>query len=265
MKNPPSQTETTGQSDYDRGVRAGIDEALEIATVQARLMADLALEGLPESTRNREAMEAALTRFCDTLRVTLEGLAAPTPLQSEETDAAINLGVAVLTRIENPAVREIAIRNALTSASQGSARAGLKGTSEPTERMLLAGSMVAWGKYGEKTEAARDVWNVMHRNAPSGGEATNARRDISILLAQIDYLQETFSEELSEEDAGIVMQIRETWSQATSASQNVEVIDLIKEAYFEGWHDASSADVRERDGEHMEAGWSLSDARRSLS
>lgn len=40
---------------------------------------------------------------------------------------------------------------------------------EPTERMLLAGSLVDWKKYSDKKEAARDVWNVMHRNA--GGSA----------------------------------------------------------------------------------------------
>lgn len=35
-----------------------------------------------------------------------------------ETAAAIALGASVLTRIEDPAVREIAIRNALTAAAQ---------------------------------------------------------------------------------------------------------------------------------------------------
>ncbi|WP_212285739.1 hypothetical protein [Agrobacterium tumefaciens] len=40
---------------------------------------------------------------------------------------------------------------------------------EPSERMLLAGSLVDWKKYSDKKEAARDVWNVMHRNA--GGSA----------------------------------------------------------------------------------------------
>lgn len=45
---------------------------------------------------------------------------------------------------------------------------------------------------------------------------TDAARDIGILLAQIDYLQEAFGEELSEEDAGIVLQIRETWGAQTS-------------------------------------------------
>ncbi|MRN68005.1 hypothetical protein [Brucella sp. 10RB9213] len=63
-------------SEYDRGVRDGIDQALEIATGQAGLMADLALEGLPENARGREAMEAALTRFADTLRVTLSDLSS---------------------------------------------------------------------------------------------------------------------------------------------------------------------------------------------
>lgn len=38
---------------------------------------------------------------------------------------------------------------------------------EPTERMLLAGSLVNWRKYSDKKEAARDVWNVMRRNADS--------------------------------------------------------------------------------------------------
>lgn len=59
--------------------RDGIDEALQIATDQARLMADLSVDGLPENARQREAMEAALTRFSQGLRVTLEGLATPTP------------------------------------------------------------------------------------------------------------------------------------------------------------------------------------------
>ncbi|MBA8797876.1 hypothetical protein FHW77_001558 [Agrobacterium sp. RC10-4-1] len=40
---------------------------------------------------------------------------------------------------------------------------------EPSDRMLLAGSLVDWKKYSDKKEAARDVWNVMHRNA--GGPA----------------------------------------------------------------------------------------------
>lgn len=49
----------------------------------------------------------------------------------------------------------------------------------------------------------------------------DAARDIKILLAQIDYLQEAFGEELSEEDAGIVLQIRETWvAQAYEGENN---------------------------------------------
>lgn len=36
---------------------------------------------------------------------------------------------------------------------------------EPSDRMLIAGSLVDWKKYSDKKEAARDVWNVMHRNA----------------------------------------------------------------------------------------------------
>lgn len=42
-----------------------------------------------------------------------------------DTTAAIALGAAVLTRIEDPAAREIAIRNALTTASQSNLRPDL--------------------------------------------------------------------------------------------------------------------------------------------
>ena len=49
---------------------------------------------------------------------------------------------------------------------------------------------------------------------------TDAARDIKFLIAQIDYLQEAFGEELCEEDAGIVMQIRDTWSAQASEGQN---------------------------------------------
>jgi len=61
--------------DYQKGFREGLDEALQIATIQAALMADLALEGLPENARDREAMEAALKRFSHKLKVTLDDLA----------------------------------------------------------------------------------------------------------------------------------------------------------------------------------------------
>lgn len=61
-------------SEYERGLRAGINEALIIAKDQAMLMADLAIEGLPENSSNRGAMEAALTRFSNSLAVTLEDL-----------------------------------------------------------------------------------------------------------------------------------------------------------------------------------------------
>lgn len=39
--------------------------------------------------------------------------------------------------------------------------------SEPTEKMLAAGSLVAWDKYANKEDAARDVWKVMLRNSPN--------------------------------------------------------------------------------------------------
>ncbi|WP_018900372.1 hypothetical protein [Rhizobium sp. 2MFCol3.1] len=57
-------------------VRDGVGEALQIAGDQARLMADLAIEGLPENARQREAMEAALTRFSTSLAHTLAALSA---------------------------------------------------------------------------------------------------------------------------------------------------------------------------------------------
>ena len=56
--------------------------------------------------------------------------------------------------------------------------------------------------------------------APTEKMVFDAARDIQILLNQIDYLQEAFGEELSEEDAGIVMQIRETWSAQAYEGQN---------------------------------------------
>lgn len=62
---------------YTAGVRDGIEQALEIALGQAVMMADLALEGHEENARVREAMEAALTRFSQKLRWTLEALASP--------------------------------------------------------------------------------------------------------------------------------------------------------------------------------------------
>lgn len=74
-----SPKEQTGLPDYERGVRAGVEEALQIATEQARLMADLAIEGLPDNARQREAMEATLTRFSQGLRVTLEGFTTRGP------------------------------------------------------------------------------------------------------------------------------------------------------------------------------------------
>lgn len=67
-----------GKNEYDRGVRDGIDQALSIAKAQAGMMADLAIDGLPENARIREAMEAALQRFGYTLGVTLDAL-APSP------------------------------------------------------------------------------------------------------------------------------------------------------------------------------------------
>lgn len=59
---------------YEKGLRDGIREAIQIASEQAALMADLAIEGLPENSSNRQAMEAALTRFSTTLRDTLSAL-----------------------------------------------------------------------------------------------------------------------------------------------------------------------------------------------
>lgn len=48
-----------------------------------------------------------------------------------------------------------------------------------------------------------------------------------------------------------------------SPQTNVVWSDMLKDAYLEGWQDASSADVHERDREHAEAGWDFSDAKRS--
>lgn len=59
------------------------------------------------------------------------------------------------------------IEEALSAAGPLAAQA--VADKEPSERMLLAGSLVDWKKYSDKKEAARDVWNVMHRNA--GGTA----------------------------------------------------------------------------------------------
>lgn len=78
-------------SDYERGVRDGVEEAINIASDQARLMADLAIEGLPENSREREAMEAALTRFADKLCVTLDSLATRTPSAVEALQAIADL------------------------------------------------------------------------------------------------------------------------------------------------------------------------------
>lgn len=75
----PLYGEPNDRSSYEKGVRDGVEEALRIATDQARMMADLAIEGLPDNARQREAMEAALARFSQGLRVTLEGLATPMP------------------------------------------------------------------------------------------------------------------------------------------------------------------------------------------
>lgn len=72
--------------EYQRGMRDGVREAIQIASDQAALMADMALDGLPENSRNREAMEAALTRFSDTLHVTLDDLARP---QSGDDEAPV--------------------------------------------------------------------------------------------------------------------------------------------------------------------------------
>jgi hypothetical protein len=68
---------------HKRGLREGIDEALQIAVEQAGLMADLALEGVEENARVREAMEAALTRFSQKLAVTLADLSHPGTLTDE--------------------------------------------------------------------------------------------------------------------------------------------------------------------------------------
>lgn len=46
----------------------------------------------------------------------------------------------------------------------------------PTNKMLLAGSMVDWKKYADKAEAALDVWNVMMRNAPEPNMAGEIER-----------------------------------------------------------------------------------------
>ena len=68
---------------HKRGLREGIDEALQIAVEQAGLMADLALEGVEENARVREAMEAALTRFSQKLAVMLADLSHPDTLTDE--------------------------------------------------------------------------------------------------------------------------------------------------------------------------------------
>jgi hypothetical protein len=75
-----------GSRDYQRGVRDGVTEAIQIATEQAKLMADLALEGFEENARVREGMEAALTRFSQKLADTLDGL-TPVPPVDEEVES----------------------------------------------------------------------------------------------------------------------------------------------------------------------------------
>jgi hypothetical protein len=60
--------------DYERGVRDGVSEAIQIAAEQAKMMAGLALEGFEENARVREGMEAALTRFSQKLSATLDDL-----------------------------------------------------------------------------------------------------------------------------------------------------------------------------------------------
>ncbi len=79
--------EATEQNEYARGVRDGLDEALQIARDQAKLMADLVLEGLPDNAREREAMEAALSRFAEKLSATLDYLAAPVSAEPQPVDA----------------------------------------------------------------------------------------------------------------------------------------------------------------------------------
>lgn len=98
---PSSETHLAGQSDYDRGVRDGIDQALKMATEQAVMMADLALEGLPDNARNREAMEAALTRFSDKLRVTLTDLSLPSHIPPPTVDIAERLKAYIKHAREN--------------------------------------------------------------------------------------------------------------------------------------------------------------------
>ena len=81
----------------------------------------------------------------------LEDLATPSPQADVDvnTAAAIALGAAVLTRIEDPAAREIATRNALTAAALTATevltasirRAGLKARDELLERMADGGSV----------------------------------------------------------------------------------------------------------------------------
>lgn len=70
------------QPDYDRGVRDGVEQALEMAVSKAVLMAGLAIEGLPETARNREAMETSIIRFTHSFRVALEALLS-TPAATE--------------------------------------------------------------------------------------------------------------------------------------------------------------------------------------
>lgn len=52
---------------------------------------------------------------------------------------------------------------------------------EPTERMLLAGSLVDWRKYADKKEAARDVWNTMRRNAEIPALSAQVQDDSEIV------------------------------------------------------------------------------------
>ncbi|WP_457661242.1 hypothetical protein [Sinorhizobium medicae] len=74
-----------GGAEYGKGLRDGVREAIQIASEQAALMADLAIEGLPENSGTRQAMEAALTRFATTLRDTLSAL-SPSDTAPTSTD-----------------------------------------------------------------------------------------------------------------------------------------------------------------------------------
>ncbi|MFJ6322316.1 MULTISPECIES: hypothetical protein [unclassified Rhizobium] len=60
--------------------------------------------------------------------------------ENEETAAAIALGAAVLTRIADPAVREIAIHNALTEASKATSSARSEGRIYDPSALMADGS-----------------------------------------------------------------------------------------------------------------------------